>query len=307
MHKIEIPDRDLTLELPSNWYEATPAQAAKLFKLAFKLMTNQIGKNDYIVESLFFLTGMKRNWRIKVWESMAPAELVLEKNAKLYEMGNELCMWPFDSEIEEPRIKYETVINNLPEVMVGRKRLLGPSTLLADLTFVEFRTAIEQMNTHTKLAKDPEAALEAEEALNRFIACLYRPAKRRPLNSNEPLVREAFNRSRIKTKFAAKLPIWQKSMILLWFSYCIKYIQSEDIELEGRVINLSPLFPPPPVIYTADEEPTNNDSLGWVSLVFAIAEKNIFGDAKATDSQNLFDILAYMYDSHLKQQKQNRR
>lgn len=305
MHTIEIPERGIKINLPSNWYEVTHHQAKVLFKFSFKFMTGQINKNEYITQSLFFLTGIKRNWRIKAWERLAPEELVLEKNAKLYKMGNELCMWPFDSEIEEPRIKYETVINNLPSVTVGRKRLLGPATLLADLTFIEFRTAIEQMNLHAKLAKDVDTTIEAEAALNRFLACLYRPAKRRAINSNEAAVRQPFNRSQIKTKYVSKLPIWQKSMILLWFSYCIKYIQTEDIELEGRVINLSPLFPPP-ANYTATEEQAN-DSLGWVSLVFVIAEKNIFGDAKATDNQNLFDILAYLYDSHLKQQKINRK
>src|SRR5690606_21013139 len=121
-------------------------------------------------------------------------------------------------------------------------------------------------------------------------------------------IREQFNRGSIDTRYAAKLPIWQKTMILLWFSYCIKYLQTEDLLINGKVINLSVLFPEANSKHaTSDVEEASSSGIGWYSLLLAIAKEGLFGDIDKADKKGIFDILLFLYDNHLKQQKLNRR
>lgn len=315
MHTIEVPDRQLKISIPEHWDEATEQQACKVFEIAINHLAGLISKNEYLTQVLFFLTGMKRSISTKIWERLAPEELVLEKNAKIYQMGESLCMWPLTDE-ENPKMKYETVKNNLPVIKIGRKKIYGPADLLSDLTFGEFRAAISEMNAHFKLAKDPDTADQSDEALNRFIACLYRPAKRVRNQENSDQgnsdqgnkTRETFNRASLSTKYASKLAIWQKTMILLWFSYCVKYLQSEDIEIDGNIISFSCLFPESShdTQSLTTEEVTSN-GIGWAALLFGISQDGVFGDIEKTDKTGLFDILLYLYNNYLKQQKSNRR
>ena len=311
MHSIEVYEKDMTIHIPEHWDEATAEQACRVFEFAFNHFAGLIDQNRYYTEMLFFLTGMKRSWRTKVWERLAPEELVLEKNAKIYQMGETLCMWPFVEDSKTLTIKYETVRNNLPVITIGRKKLYGPTDLLADITFGEFRTAVTEMQNHFRLAKDADSADQADEALNRFIACLYRPAKVTRTKSNEdpaPKVREPFNRETLTTRFTSKMTIWQKTMILLWFTYCVKYLQTEDLIIEGNLVNLSVLFPEANKgeQISSDDEPSASGT-GWAGLLFGISETGVFGDTKETDRTGFFDILLYMYNNHLKQQKQKRK
>jgi len=302
MHVIEVPDRELKLELPSSWDETSIEQACEIFKLSYMHLAGFIDRNEYLTRSLFYLTGMKRNHRIKAWESMAPEEIVLEKNAKIYQMGEDLCTWSLND--KGTQINYETVRNNLPVISVGRKKLYGPADLITDLTFGEFRAAVDEMATHFRLASDIDTIKESDEALNRFIACLYRPAKK--TRSKElPKTRQTFNRSTINTSYTAPIPIWQKTMILLWFSYCIKFLKSEDLLIENRIVNLSVLFPEDEY-QEVSSEPSASGA-GWSSLLFSLAEKGVFGNIENVDKQGIFDILLYLYDNHLKQQKLKRK
>lgn len=99
-----------------------------------------------------------------------------------------------------------------------------------------------------------------------------------------------------------------RTAILLWFTYCINYIQTEDLIISGRTINLKTLFPKPkdsPLKKgeMVEDRRGKGSGSGWTSLLYAIAKEGIFGNAEATDKTGLFDVLLYMYDQHMENKK----
>lgn len=44
-------------------------------------------------------------------------------------------------------------------------------------------------------------------------------------------------------------------------------------------------------------------SLGWVSVLYALASDGVFGDAEKTDRAGLFDVLCLLYDNYHKNRR----
>lgn len=222
-----------------------------------------------------------------------------------------------DSLVPKLEINYNTIFNHFqslkipsrihcgtPLWLLGRPPILpfltttfhGPSDLLSDLTFAEFRTALEEMNDYFT-DKD-------EHNLSRMIACLYRPERQdyQHLTTTETFDgnrRQPFNRNLIEQNAKAidRMHPVHRTAILLWFTYTVQYIQTTDITISGHTINLSPLFPKKtPVI--ASEAKQSSKGSGWTPILYHIAKEGIFGNAEATDRTGLFDILLYMYGQY---------
>lgn len=295
MHTIEIPDNDKVITIPSHWDECMPEQLAYILQRAFEVVSGTIDVNAFRVLVFAKLTGFQPNTRYYFTKRMAPSKHA-EVNAMIYQLAEQLCSWPFSEvpalEDDTPpaiELNIDTVKNLLPVIQCRRTKFVGPADLLADLTFAEFRAAIREMDMHIAHAKDPDSVSEAMDALNRFMAVLYRPC-------NVSGVRTPFDADELPkyALLASAIPLWQKQTTLLWFTYCIKYIQTEDINIDGQIINLSVLFPK-----SSGGTGTAKKGIGWAGLLYDIAKEGPFGNAEKTDKAGLFDILLYMYKNHL--------
>jgi len=301
MHTLEIPDIDLTINIPENWHEMSAAQRSWCLQQAIDFNNGHITYDDFLIRTFYKLANVKRNWFTYVWENLAGKELVSRKNTNIRILAEQIVCSIFNlSDGQLIDISYNCEINPLPliklrpQIWKKQVQLIGPQNLIENISFGEFRTAIEEMNQYF------ESKVEAQ--LNRFIACLYRPYRAniervRQSENFDGQLREPFNLNRIEinARLIAKIPAWKKMAVLLWFAYCVKYLQEDDLIINGREINLSELFPKPA---KGEESVKDPSAAGWHGILIGIAKEGPFGDAEKTDKQDLFIILEHMYDQH---------
>jgi hypothetical protein len=142
-----------------------------------------------------------------------------------------------------------------------------------------------------------------------MIACLYRPLRRdwegwKLDDRFDGRKREPFNRAKLDelSLITARLSQVERTGILLWFSHTLGYIQKEDLMISGREVNFSVLFPSTSGEPGEALRPDQRGS-GWTGLLYQIAEQRLFGEMADTDRAGFFDILIYLYDKHLENQK----
>jgi len=295
---IEIPDRDLQIQVPSDWSEMTPDQRSFCLNRAIMLSDGQIEFGSFLVECFYKLTDLQRSVTSIIKERIAGHDALAEKNRNLRIYAEAIVAPIFGIEDPEQQfeIKYECVT---PPVLdfslrkgLQRKQFIAPGSLLQNCSFGEVRAAILAQNLFFE-SKD-------EKHLDRLVACLYRP-KRKDLKSLQESEdfdghqKEQFNRDRILylATWTTKITSWKKMAVLMWFSFCISAIQSEDLTINGREINLSHLFPKA----DPDHPPKPDKSAaGWDGILNAIAKKQVFGSAQQVDQIDFFEILLFMYD-----------
>lgn len=297
MNTLEVPEKDIRVEVPDHWDEMKPHQLHYVLQQAFLFTSGGISYHDFMTRCFFKLADLCRTWKTIVWEFMKPKHMVEEKNANIFLLSEHFCSNLLKkNDSGQLEINYNTVVNHFPGITVAGRIWLGPADLLSDLTFGEFRTAIEEMNEYFR-EKDPRSLL-------RMIACLYRPAIADPATDRKP-VRISLERPELDrlADHLQQLPEWQRLAILLWFTWCIHYIQTETLIIEGKEISLKVLFPKRE---KGDGDGASSPGLGWTGILYAIAKEGLFGDIEKTDKAGLFDILLYMYNNHI-EAKRNRK
>ena len=126
--------------------------------------------------------------------------------------------------------------------------------------------------------------------LNAWCAVLYRPA-RSGIESGD--IREEFN-PHVCLKRAGKfrkLSFEERFVILSWFSACDHYFKSGEIEIDGRLISLAPLFK-----QASDSgEEDNSEGLGLTGILLGIDENGVFGTVEEVKRTNLYSVLLRLY------------
>lgn len=305
MNTLEIPDRNITQKVPSHWDELSAAKIRKILALCSLTAAGHISELDCRVRVLFIIADIRRSWRSIMLERIMSQEWVDHKNQNIYHLANELTGFIFKPSTNTAgasvslvplEIHYNTVLNHFPKV----KGLQGPGDLLHDITFGEFRTALEELDEYFDMRRDQEPDQAQQAQLDRFIACLYRPV----ISSPAGRVRVPFDRAMIArhSTQAKKIDPVIKLATLLWFTYTISYIQRSDLTVGGRTINLSRLFPKPKDTGKA-KRPDQGSAAAWVSILYTVAKEGIFGRVADTDQAGLFDVLLYMYEQHRENQR----
>lgn len=293
MNTIEIPDRNITQEVPSHWDEMTAKQILKAIRLVTLCSAGRISETDVRIAMFYDLANVKRTWYSVFLENIMSAEWVADKNSRIYNTAYELTDFLFDLGKKELEINYNTVLNHFPEV----RKTIGPAHLLADLTFGEFRAAVEELGEYFAMRTAAESDAALAHQLNRFIAVLYRPKVR---NAKTGESRQPFTRGliEINARQFRKVDPTIKLAVMLWFTHTIHYIQREDLTLGGSKISFASLFPKP---RTDDERPSPSraGSLSvWTSVLYNVSKEGPFGGIEATEKAGLFDVLLYMYQQH---------
>lgn len=320
MSTLTIGEKELSVSIPSHWDEMSPEQ----IKYCIGAWQEAVAKGDLLsaqVRCFYKLSGIRRSWKSIFLEKIMPSDWVLEKNANIAMLSEELTAFMFRVTENASEISYDTVTNHFPVIRTKQGiDLYGPSDLLADLTFGEFRAAIEELDEYYALIRQngppvrgASSEIVTDEQLSRFIACLYRPLRKkyRKVSRSETFdgfKREPFNRMLIEPnmmKVNSMHPV-HRTIILLWFTWCVSYIQTGDLVISGREISLRRLFPRPLAKSEKKGAAGAKDRSGWVSILYAISKEGVFGDAAQTDKVGLFDILLYMYDQHREIQRQKR-
>lgn len=292
MNILELPERNIRLEIPSHWDEMDSKQRQYCLKQAIMCTSGVISLDEAKVRCFYHLAGIKRNVRAVAVERVMSKEMYDEKNSKVVLLAEQLCGFMFKkNEDGQTEICYETIYNHFPVLQSGKIKLHGPQDLLADLSFGEFRAALEEMKEFFRTKETSD--------LNRMMACLYRPERMdyNLINKRDDFdgsIREPFNRARIEMNavYFNKVSQVLKTTILLWFTFMINYIQKEELILGGEVVSFSGLF--------SGEETEGRRPVGsgWVTILHQVAKEGPFGDVEKTDKMGLYDVLLYMKDCH---------
>jgi hypothetical protein len=293
MHKIEIPDANKTIEIPADWDDCTSDQVEYIIKNAFDVVSGSITLVDFQRKLFCYFTGLKSSVKYDYQNSMGLAD---QANETICLLSEKLCQWPFHVQENEfgqlqAEFQYNTVINFFKEIKTKSAVLYGPADLLEDLTFAEFQWANSHSQDYFRLMKANQI-VDAEEALDYFLACLYRPGTkgRRDQFHIDDIVEYA--------SLFSQVPPWKKYCILLWYTYSISVIQSIPLTIHGSEIDFSILFPTP----TKEEKEgleTRKQGLGWRGALYDLAESGVFGPIEKTERTPLFTILVYMYKKQI--------
>lgn len=210
------------------------------------------------------------------------------KREKYYLMVDrvaEKLSWIFSFENDEVMLNFNTTENIIPEL----NGLKGPQSHGADITFCEFRTAVDIMEQYNEYHDD--------ETLDALVGALYRlPDKKETSPDFNGQYRRRFNKHHIDlyARRARKIIPEFKYAVYLWFANFCKYLVNGVFFIEGKEVEFSPVF-------GVDQDPDaekSTDKLGMMSILFTLADAGTFGNIEATDNALLLDVMCKLLNDH---------
>lgn len=255
------------LEIPTMWEELTADQFAFLLKLVHDARPDDVTIGEILLKFSDYLLG---EMQIIVPERRIQYYMLVEDISKTMD-------WIFTREEDGNYVlDFSTTQNLLPEI----SGLLGPQSHGSDLTFGEYRSAVDMMNRFTK---------EKEKFfLDALCGILYR--KSSPVSDEDDfhISRTRFNKHHVPyyAKNFESTPDHLKWGVYLWFAYLNRYlIEGGQFIIEGNTLSFESLF------NQGHSEEIGEVNLGLMSIVFTLADAGTFGNAEQTDDTLLFPIL----------------
>lgn len=300
MQTIFIPSTNETFLLPENIYEFTGDQWPILVKLYLLLDTKAITYDEFKNGLITQLLGIKKTY---AYEKLTPdlAKLKIHENmSSIEDMIDTLFEVVDDTGKETRHISILSSKQYYPFIKVGRKKLYGPGDAMNDATWYEYRTAcyLYEQFLNSKEEKD----------LNMLFAFLYRPGKWPYFIRKRQKSYNGIRRSEItsttnpvylenRAKLVSNLPFELRYSAIIYIAGTLDYLRNGEPEINGRPLKLEKLY---------DDDKVNDESIGLTGLLYTMAETGIFGDINQVDAQNLYMILARMYQVVLYVEEQKR-
>lgn len=289
MTEIGIYETGERVSLPSSWDEMSAEQVQFVFRTYGECILRGGSPLEFNVRVLSHLLGLRFSLRTALVESLAGDEATrLDENLAM------LCdkclgfLLEVEPETLQCRLTFDSVTNPLPVVKSGRFRLYGPSDLLQDLTFGEFRHASVAMQSFLRSGKEAE--------LDECIVFLYRRACKKANRAGRKVVAVDASNIEEEMKFVSRLEAWQKNLILLWFSSCLKFLQTRDVAINGERVELGRLF-------NSEGDEKGGYGFGWNDLAVQIAKEQTIGNMERVDEEPLFGILGIMWHNFKEQKR----
>ena len=278
MTTIEVYENGKKVEIPSSWAEVPAKTVQKIFRIYEKIQKAPDGSLlEFNVRVLYLLLGIRPSLKVLLHPGDAPENV--------YMLCEQTLGFLFTEDEKGARLSFDSIQNPMPRV----GRLYGPADLLQDLTFGEFR----------------HAAMSLQQFFNGYdisdlddcIAILYRRKRGKANRAGRratPLgSRQFFSDLRSVRKMAP----WRKNLIMMWFSACLKYLQTKELFLNGEEVKMAALF-------TDSKEGGNTITYTWNDLLVQVAKEQTIGNMERVDEEPLFSILALMWANY-KEAKRN--
>lgn len=258
-------------EIPECWEEMT----ARQFKYLLKLLGKMFGRPDVLPREVLcdfadYMLGRRK--------FLLPAQQ--ERYLCLVFSVADRLEWIFEPDDEGKLvINFCTTENLLPTI----EDLVGPQSHGSDLTFGEYRKAVEFYNRYTQ-DQDPAA-------LNALVGVLYRkPIQKKKDFALNGSNRQAYNRHLIDryAETASRIPDHLKYGVYLWFGHFCKFIVDGGVfVIEGNEVCFSGIFERS----EPDPDAMQENSIGMLSVLFTLADSGTFGNESETDRTELFKVL----------------
>ena len=293
MTEIEIYGTEKRVRIPSCWDEMTPEQVRFVFRTYDRCVSTGASPLEFNVRVLYHFLGLKRSVGEMVRERVFP-ERARRKAENVYRLCEEALGFLFaPADVSKGRLclSFDALANPLPVARRGLRRpLVGPADMLSDLTFGEFRHAAVAVNEFFRSRRIAD--------LDECIAILYRRRARKPNRAGRYVAPLDNATIEDDVRQVAGLPSWQKNMIMLWFSSCLKYLQSGTVVIDGETVDMSRMFA------GGKSSGTGVFSFGWNDLLVQIARDQSIGNIERVDEEPLFKIFSLMWTNY-KENKRN--
>jgi len=295
MHTLEIPDRKIFKEFASEIEEMIGEQYIYFVELILKYQNGDISAQMLKVLLVKNLLGI----HIGLKYFFLSKETQQQINGEIFRLSEQMESFFYDDVRDGKQvksIKLSFVKNLIPKIY---KNLYGPGDALSDITFCEYRRAHTFYRDYLKTRNS--------DSMNHLIAILYRPAKRflwirkyfpgfdgqnrRPFTAkSNPILLDR------RAAKIARLPLSIRYGIFLWFCGCEEYLVKGTPVIDGQEIDLS-------VLYKESENASKEPNIGLVGLLYTLSESKVFGSIEETDQQNLYDVMARLYQVVLQQRE----
>lgn len=285
MTTVEIYGTGRAVRIPSSWDEMTPKQVQGVFRIFDRCVRNGGSPLEFNIRVLWLLLDVRRTFRGWIADVLGrmPDH---RRDENVFRLCESCLGFLFSG--DTANLSFDSVSNPMPCVRSGVVRLHGPSDLLQNLTFGEFRHASAAVNRFFKT--------HDESDLDECLAFLYRRRSRKA-NRAGRAVPDVNQRNAPKhIRRVSRLSGWRKNLMMMWLSSCINYLQSGMVVVNGEEIDLKSLF-------SGDGESTGM-SFGWNDLLVEIAKENTLGNIDRVDEEPLFSVLAIMWHNY-KERKRN--
>lgn len=290
MHTLFIEEKNKTIQIADCWDELNPKQLAFVFQHALLVTEGKLDYTQFCVLVFKYLTGLQIGAQYVAKEKL---NLNSKINEQIYMIATNLCGWAFYKSDKGLELDYNSFVNPFRTIKVSKSiKLHGPTDLIADLTFKEFRYAKDLMDYCVSAEKEGNIE-EARVLMDQFISCLYRTGtngKRKPLQTDD---------IEVISKDVKNIPAWQKQWVLVWFSFCVSYIQTVPFEIDGVEVDLEIIFP--------KSENETDKGFGWSGILIDITKSQVFGTLEQCDNYPLFQVLLFWYKTQLENIKERAR
>ena len=278
MTSIEIYENGKKVEIPSSWSEVPAKTIRKIFRIHDRVLKSPRGSLlEFNVKVLYLLMGIRPSLKVLLHPGDAPENV--------YRLCEQTLGFLFNEDGDKAHLSFDDVRNPMPRAGC----LHGPADLLQDLSFGEFRQAAMSMQQFFKGSDISD--------LDYCIAILYR-RKRGKVNRAGRRASPVGSRSFLADlRRVRRMSAWRKNLVMMWFSACLKYLQTQKLILNGEEVDMAALFADP-----KGEKSTL--SYTWNDLLIQVAREQSIGNMERVDEEPLFSILALMW-SNFKESKRN--
>lgn len=183
--------------------------------------------------------------------------------------------WSVNAETNEVSLNFTSTVNLLPEI----DGLAGPASHGADLTFGEFRTCTVLMNAYTQT--------HDETHLRALAGALYRP-----VNGGR---REKFDAEQMRhyAERMQDIPAYLLWGVYAWFASFCAYLQTGVFIIDDTEVSFEPLF-------RRGNKSDDSPSLGLNSILYSVAESQVFGTAAEVEDTQLMRVFLKLLDDKYK-------
>ncbi len=262
--------------IPADLSECDPLQYIEMSKLIFQYQFEAMSYHELQITAFYRLLNMKAVNKNRYDE---------EKACNIYQYSQLIdTFFEVDSATDQKVIKQFYIHNPIPKFRGGLRNYYGPADEFNNVTFGEYLDALEAFIDFNDTGET--------EYLFKLLAILYRKRTvffaitndyRAPYNENKVAKRQRFFRHQDKGIVYG---------CYLFFASFQKYLSTAVLFIEGKEIDLSILFSAPKTKTKESKIP----GLGMRSVLFAMAESQVFGNLKETRNANFWDVILRLYD-----------
>ncbi len=263
--------KEKNISFPDCWDELTTDEWVYLLQLRYALQTHRGVSLQDVRRAWCFYVLSHRGYKFHYDKALQTDDMnLIEQLTETLDW-----MWLIDDEEGCIALRFNTTKNLFPKW----KKLIGPQSHGADLTFGEFRAATAAMNLYTQDHMPSD--------LLALVAILYR----KPGDFGK---RQPFDVDRLPEymRDAKVMPPELQWGVYAWFAYFCEYLLKGAFVIDGNEVTFAPVFG-----RRDPNAPTaSGQDLGLNSILYTVAESGVFGTADDTDRTPLLRVLLKLLD-----------